>query len=232
MSNSDLIRAVIDAVLPSGAVWEYKERGDLSKLYDAIADNAGEVQDFLSTLAYVRDPQLTSVLDDLERDYDVRKDSSLTEQQRRDYLSSVFPRRTTGTAEYMEDQLHSAGFTDVFVYRNDPPINPLGFGWTICGNEYAVCGYEFAQCGGAVFRGILLVNGNGEDDQFVPCDDECSGYWAGVFFVGGVATFDLSGHILSIETVDISASQRTSFERIILQNKPFHTWAAMVINFV
>jgi hypothetical protein len=263
--NSDLIRAIVDAVLPSGAAWEYKERGDLSKLYDGIADNAGEVQDFLSTLAYVRDPQLTSVLDDLEKDYDVKKDPNLNEQQRRDYLSSVFPRRTAGTAEYMQDQLRLAtGSNEIYVTRNSsinyqswtkrplfngestyfgnekatftahffiPQINPTWLDVTMFGRQEAQFGRQGVQFEAP--KGRWIINGNDQDAEFSACLDSCEGFWAGVFFVGGEPEYESgTGNISSIPIIDIDLKFKKIIERVVLQNKPFHTWAYELINYI
>jgi hypothetical protein len=242
----------------------YKEHGDLSKLYDGIADNAGLVQDYLEDLAYVRDPQLTAVLDDLERDYDVKKDAGLTEQQRRDYLSAIFPRRTAGTAEYMQDQLRIAtGSDDIYVTRNSsinyqswtkrtlfggssayfgfedtmftakfwPYIDPTWLDVTMFGRQEAQFGRQGIQF--ETSKGRWIINGNDRDVEFSACEDPCSGFWAGVFFVGGEPVYDPdTGNISSIPIIDIDTSFKTVVERIVIQNKPFHTWAYELINYV
>jgi hypothetical protein len=263
--NSDLIRAIIDAALPPGAAWVYKEHGDLSKLYDGIADNAGEVQDYLDDLAYVRDPQLTAVLDDLERDYDIKKDENLTEQQRRDYLSTAFPRRTPGTAEYMQGLLRTAiGSDEIYVTRNSsisyqswnerplfngesayfglentmftarsfiPQINPTWLDVTMFGRQEAQFGRQGVQFEAP--KGRWIINGNDRDVEFSACEDPCSGFWAGVFFVGGEPVYDSgTGNISSIPIIDVDLKFKKVIERIVLQNKPFHTWAYELINYI
>lgn len=164
MSNSDLIKSCIEAALPKGKIWTYKENGDLDKLISGMADNYEPVQDFFDGLAYIRDPQKTPVLDDLERDFHVQKDPELTEQERRDQLTAVkVAGNSPGTAEFLENILREAGF-DVYVHLNNPPIDPVALEsmmWGQPDNPDAQWGGTNAQWGlGGRVEYVNMIWGN------------------------------------------------------------------------
>lgn len=158
----DVSRAVFDALLPPGAIWIPATSGDFDLLLDGIAENSDETQTFLASLADLRNPQKTTLLNDLEKEYGIIADDKLTEQERRDRLSSTKSATAgDGTAEYLEDKLRSFGF-DVYVYNNDPPVDPDIFSYegylAYSDGNTAYCGHESAVCGG--IAGELIVNGD------------------------------------------------------------------------
>lgn len=158
---SDLTRRILDSLFPKGAAWTPRADGFYDKYLDAQAENIDPVVDFLGLLSKIRDPQKTFLLEELERESGTSKNSSLTEQQRRDFLSSIISRsEENGTPEELQRKLQDGGF-DVQVHSNDPATNPLvildAFGMT-CGSANAFAGNEmaFAKRGGAE----LIVNGD------------------------------------------------------------------------
>lgn len=232
-NSSKFIQAIINAALPKGAIWEYSEDGDLDHLYQGIADNEGLIYEFLESLAYIRNALKTPFLEDLERDYGIVPDAALDEAERRQQLKAMFPRRSSGTAEYLQEKLRELGITNVYVHRNDPPISPLGFGWTIFGRVDAIFGRDNAQFGDAGVFGKLIVNGKSSDEDFTPIADSCIGFWSAVFFIGGVATRDPSTHkIISIEYIEIPVKFKDIMIRTIMEVKPFHTWAYKFFDFI
>ena len=156
-----MYRNILNALLPPGSIWVPEEYGDLDNLFDGIANNAEQIHDFLFGLSRLRNPLLTSVLSDLEKEYGIIPDETIDETIRRERLLSVKTAvNGDGSADFLQTKLRESGF-DVYVHLNNPPINPDLFLYTspaaICGNQFAICGYETALCGGQ--RGELVVNG-------------------------------------------------------------------------
>lgn len=163
-----LSRKILDALLPPGSVWSPQDGAGLDQLLDGIADGSEVTRDFLADLARLRNPELTPILDDLEKEYGVIPDITLTDAVRRARLLAMKTAVSgDGTADFMQTQLRAAGF-DVYVHVNNPPVDPRIFLFdapaTICGNENAICGNENAICGGT--RGDLVVNGRIYTHQF------------------------------------------------------------------
>jgi hypothetical protein len=57
-------------------------------------------------------------------------------------------------------------------------------------------------------------------------------YWPFVFFCGGTVTRNEDGSIASVATVNVPISRRQELHRIILRQKPLHSWAGMLVNYV
>lgn len=192
LGTRTLMRAQLDALLPSGAAWQPKAGGDLDHFLDGLGDDAQFVHDFLETLARVRDPRTTSYLEDLEREFGITPNAQLTDAQRRATLALVkYARRRRDTRDDLQEALDRAGFgaggLGLEVYANDPAVDPgpyMNYAFiTMCGEADACCGYYLvsdvlAVCG--VSGGLWIVNG----DVFVPmpnylgCGDPvmCCGY--------------------------------------------------------
>jgi hypothetical protein len=234
MSSADFIKACLDAALPPGPIWEYKPGGDFEKLLDGISENIASVQDYISQLKYIRDPLLTPVLDDLEYEFGVLKDESLSESERRDQLLAIKgSRRSIGTAQFLQDTLRVAGF-DVFVHRNDPPVNPISFNrMALDDGKYALDSKGAALDGGNQPYGHLLVNGKASDIEYSLCPSECEGFWAAAFFVGGPAERDPgTGYLQKIDVATVPAARKSVFERLIVSIKPLHTWVNLYVQYI
>lgn len=156
-----MLRDVLKSLLPPGSLWVIREGSSLDKLFAGITEALRPVKQFVDRVAYLRDPNLTSNLADLEKEYGIIPDDGFTELVRRNRLYVVKTSRNgTGRLDFMEEKLRAAGF-DVRVYSNDPAIDPSGILFhalgTICGAPEALCGAVGAVCGGQ--RGDLIVNG-------------------------------------------------------------------------
>jgi hypothetical protein len=154
-------RQVLEALLPPGSLWIPEDGAGFDQLLGGLAQSDETVREFLASLARLRSPELTPILDDLEREYGIIPDDTLTEAIRRARLLAVKTATSgNGTADFMQAQLRAAGF-DVYVHVNNPPVDPRLFLFdapaTICGNATAICGTSAAYCGGT--RGALVVNG-------------------------------------------------------------------------
>jgi hypothetical protein len=199
----------LETLFPKGAIWRpVKVDGDRFKMLQAIGDNIQAFFSDLGALAYLREPQLTTILNDLELEYGVLPSDSQTEQERRDYLDGVkYARSGTGSADYLQNALQQAGFA-VQVHTNSPAVDPGAF------------------YGGA--GGMLIVN-ESEDDQ---ADIEGARFrriWNYTFFIGGNATRDADGRITAIAPVVLSSDDRIALAKIVLKHKPLHSWCVAVI---
>ena len=224
-------RTILDAFMPEGSLWNPEPDGDFDKLLDAMAENDESVVDFLRSLADVRNPEKTPILEDLEREFGVEPNLALTDAQRRTRLAAVKADKSNdGTAYLLEERLTAAGF-DVQVHINSPAVDPADYvlneWYAVCGNEDAVMGEDTCICG--VEKDMLIVNGN----RFfyhgdLPSD---SGYWHLIFFVGGAVTRDGNGYITDIQPANIDIERTDEFLRLIVKYKPMHAWAGVVANF-
>lgn len=157
----NLLTPFIIDLLPSGAAWNPEVNEGLDKLINGRANNIQTPLDFLQGLAYIRSPLLTPYLDDLEREYGIKPNPSISELQRRLNLASQKAATGGQSPQYLQNRLHDAGFTNLYVHENRPPVDPNLFLSSdylcVASNEDAVAGNENAVAGQT--GGELLVNG-------------------------------------------------------------------------
>lgn len=156
-------KQVLQTLLPPGSLWEPAHDDDYDNFLSGRALNDDGVINFLEALANVRDPYRTDILGDLEKEYAIIRNDQLTDDERRAQLATkMYDRSGGGTASELQDKLHRAGFTNLFVHQNSPTVDPdliINGGWEmLCGDTLSQCGEPSAQCGG--HSGDLLVNGN------------------------------------------------------------------------
>ena len=222
------------SLTPEGAIWNAKAGGDFDNLLAGMGTNTDTIKDFLDSLSDIRSPQRTIALSDLEKEFGEVSDPSLTDEERRGRLAaSKTSSNGDGTDTFLETKLQEAGF-DVFVYSNDPPVDPDGLlssGFKVfCASDEAFCGHEDALCGKG--SGQIVANN-------IPFIDSTfaipggSDTWSSVFFVGGVATRDqITNELLTIEHAEIPILRSAEILRLIVKYKPFHTWSGVLIQFV
>jgi hypothetical protein len=258
---SDLMRRVLDVVKPKGSIWNIAPNGDWSKFFDGLAANLEIPRQFLSELANVRNPDLTTYLEDLENELGVFTNPNLTDTQRRQQLKPIlYNRDSNGDHDTLENALISAGF-NVQVHENSPAVDPAIFlneqFQMTAGQLTASAGNQDAFAGRV--GGELLVNGDIFSTEkihtsgagtFYAGDGTGAGEYSGlirvkteypipalpedwplVFFVGGDATRDGSGALTAIELASVPSEQESAFKRIILKYKPMHSWAALIVNY-
>lgn len=203
---SDLMRAVYDAVMPPGSIWEPEEGEGLDQLLDAMAENSEVVRAYIATLADVRRPSKTALLADLEKEFGIIENTNLTDADRRTQLAAVkFSKGGNGGKDFLEDALQAAGF-DVFVYENDPPVDPGGL---LDAEEYSVAGHQ------------------NKLPAILASDD-----WPLVFFVAGVATFGGGGEITDLEYGFVNVDSVPVFNKLLKNIISMHAWAGVkVISF-
>lgn len=230
--SDELMRALVDDLLPPGALWLPEDDEGFDQLLDAISQNSEEVRIFLATLASIRDPLLTPILEDLEREYGILSDDRLSEETRRMRLNTfVFKGQSSGSEDNLQNVLRDAGF-DVLVYQNDPAVDPAilldqSFQMVAAGfNAFAGRADAFAGrlggellVNGAIFSTLpdyLPVAGNlyagdgqtaGEFDdmRIIPFEYQIPtdpDAWPFIFFVGGARTITLAASSWAEQTAD------------------------------
>lgn len=253
-------RSVIDSILPHGSVWRVAPDEDWDKLYKGIADNWEATREFLSALDCIRDPSCTTFLADLEQEFGVFSNPTLTEQQRRDQLHPlVYSRSSNGSIDAMQSALDAAGY-NVQVHENSPAVDPAIFldqdFQMVADGAAAFAGNQDAFAGRV--GGELLVNGDlfktariyesvagtmyadtGFAGEYTDLERTLVEYpipadeddWPLVFFVGGDATRDGSGALTDIESASVPTELKSEFKRLILRLKPMHSWAGLIITY-
>jgi hypothetical protein len=199
---SDILRTLF----PKGPIWSFKAFGDADKLIETIGDAKETVRAFLKSIANTRTPDLTPVLSDLEREYGITPASGLTEAQRREILAGYVYAKVGSGKDDLEARLHAAGFTELFVYPNDPIVNPgyyaSGIWSAVCDHQDTVCGNQECYCGQLGVGGYVLANGpvyetDGTEHEYgIPTASET---WPMVFFVGGPKAETTTGYIVFVD---------------------------------
>lgn len=224
-------RTMFNGLLPGGAIWVPAIGQDFDLLLEGISDNAELMRDFLASLADVRNPQRTTILADLEKEYGVIFNPTLTEQERRDQLAAIkTDNRGDGTDTGLELKLQAAGF-DLQVHKNEPPVDPaiiLASTFSVyCDGDGAFCGHEDAFCGQS--SGVLLVNGDLPEAFSSPASSD---YWHLISFVGGDATRDgVTDELLGVQAGAVSVARQGELIRLIVRYKPLHQWIGLIVEF-
>lgn len=124
MTTGNVCRRVLDSALPGGPVWNTNPGGSLDKFFNGTAQNFEDMREIAAAVADVRDPEKTSALSDLEIEFGIVPDENISTATRRQYLAALMGERTIlPSAALLEAKLRAAGF-DVYVYANEPPIDP------------------------------------------------------------------------------------------------------------
>ena len=227
---NNISREAINALLPPGAIWVPSDGLDLDLLLNGIAEGIELIRVDIADTAFNRYPLKTSILDDLELEFGILKDISLTEDERRNKLQSVKAANNgDGTLDFMEARLLESGF-DLRVYANDPAVDPdlfinSQFQFHFNDIDNANFGNENMIFGRAV--GLLVVNGSNDIDFVTPVDATT---WPMIFFIGAPgAARDLgTGELVSIAPAQIPISRKDELIRLIVKYKPIYTWCGLV----
>jgi uncharacterized protein YmfQ (DUF2313 family) len=118
---------MLDALMPTGAIWRPKENGYFDKLLDGFSSCFDFIKTFLDTLSEIRNPETTTMLSDLEREYGKSVNANLTEETRRMQLAAQkYSKLRNGSIDHLQSELDAAGF-DVLVHENSPAVDPAIF---------------------------------------------------------------------------------------------------------
>lgn len=162
MSQLSISRALLNSLLPEGPIVTPKIDGDLDKFLDAISLSIEDVKIFLEKLSDIRNPYITPILLDLEKEYGIITKDNISEEIRIAQLAAkIYEIAGTGSEDNLENALQRAGF-DVLVHSNSPAVDPAIFldqvFQLVCGDPVnAFAGDPNAYCGRV--GGYLLVNG-------------------------------------------------------------------------
>lgn len=199
---SDLLRTLF----PKGPIWAFRAFGHADKLIETIGEAKETIRDYLKSLGHVRTPSLTPILADLEREYGITPVASLTEAERRSILAGYVYAKVDSGKDALQARLHAAGFANLFVYHNDPIVNPSYYAgglWSaVCGHQDTVCGNQECYCGQLGIGGYVLANGpvfesdGTEHDYPIPAASET---WPMVFFIGGVKGVPSTGFVVFVD---------------------------------
>jgi len=230
------MNAVFKALLPPGSIWRPVPDGDFDRFIYGRGNNWQYLYNFLKALAYIREPMLTPILADLEKEYGIVTNTALSEEIRRQQLHSVaYAKPGTGSADDLQDALIAAGFV-CQVHENDPIVDPaliisdadLLVNGDLVEDQFPALLF---QCGGPFVTGnVNAVLGYFRDmdrdlvEYHIPTDPR---RWNYIFFVGGNRTGPTT-----IVPADIPAERTETFKKIILKYKPLHSWAGLVVNYV
>lgn len=236
MSNFDFT-TLLEALYPESVFGGIDETGDLHKLLQGLADGYQDLQDDIDLLAHIRDPRRSGLLAELEREYGIITDTTLTEAVRRQMLASVvYARPTTASWEHLQNALINAGFTNLLVTPNDPMVNPATPGGTLLVNGpiytsqvpayYMAANSDIAFAGGnRAYAGYYLRDDRTEKTYTIPSSPYWC--WSFLFWVGGIASGWPGTPAVALANVD--SQRRTQLENLILKYKPCHTWCLMRI---
>jgi hypothetical protein len=229
------MKKVFDVLLPPGAIWRPQENSDFDHLLNGMGSNAQENFDFIDALAHIRDPRETPILDDLEKEYGITKNTSLTEAERRVALAAAkYAIPNTASWEHLQDRLRAAGFANIVVTPNDPAIDPsliassdLVVNGTLYSSQspayLAECNGDetFAGNGKAVCGYYISIRHNNQTYQIPTAYP----YWRFFFFVGGAASGWPSSPAIAYYTVQ--AGRLDELKRLILRYKPVRAWCVL-----
>ena len=228
------MKAVLEALLPHGALWRPRPGGDFDRLLDGMGDNAQEVYDFLDALAHIRDPRRSELLADLEKEFGITTNEQLTEAIRRVALAAaVYAKPSPMSFDNLQDALRASGFEDIYVSPNDPAQDPDGYlgVWVVNGPIYdnqapayiMQCGGERAYCGnGLALLGYFINIARTMREYDTPPEP----WWPLVFFVHG----DSGAWPIEplIEPYECPHERYDDLVRLILKYKPMHSWGILI----
>jgi hypothetical protein len=118
------MKAVFEALLPPGSLWQPAPQAGFDQFMTALGQNANEIYERLFALGDLRNPRKTPILSDLEKEYGLLPDDRLDDDTRRQKLAAVkYAKPGTASDTDLQTILRNAGF-DVYVRRNDPPVDP------------------------------------------------------------------------------------------------------------
>ena len=163
-------RQSFDALMPPGPLWVPEIDEGLDQLIEGLAESSEDIAEFLNNLGTIRNPGLTTILSDLEREYGIDVDSNLTEAIRRMRLATkAFENNSNGSVDALQGALDSSGFDTLTVYENSPAVDPAIFlteaFQMVAGGDNAFAGFEpvsgppSTAFAGRI-GGELLVNGD------------------------------------------------------------------------
>ena len=225
-------------LFPRARAWVLNRARTLGQWVYGLTGLTADARAF-ADLAWVNlDPQQTDELDAWEKQFQIPSAPALTEQARRDRLEARWSQQGGQTLEYLQDQIHGAGFTDVYLHEwmipeTDPvqTQNPVQFvegAYWDCGDPGVECGESDVECGLKVAGGYLLVNKIRYWDGAA---------WAWETYSVTTITALWSFHIYVCgktfgDPAEVPAARRDEFEDLLLTLCPAQHWLALRVDYV
>lgn len=233
---------LIERLWPKNPFGGIDKEGDLYKFFEGMAESMQDVYDAADSVAHIRDPRLTANLSDLEREYGIVPDTSLSDAVRRQMLAHVkYHIPNSASWQHLQNALIDAGFS-LTVTPNNPVVNPAnvsgGAGDLLVNGPiyisqtpavYMCVGSSIAYVGHSrAYTGYYLFDNKTEKSYTIP--NAVMNYWVFpfVFWVGGSASNWTSSPAVALANID--SQRRTQLETLILKYKPSYTWCVMRIN--
>lgn len=139
------------------------------------------------------------------------------------FLFEAFSCYSGGENAYSGDPSAVCGGVGGYLLVNGDMARETSVYSCLSGGDFAVSGGERAICG---------IQDYIREDPIVYDIPDDPGYWGLFFFVGGPATRNPSGELTAIQTAGIPIVRASEFNRLILQLKPAHSWAGLIINYI
>jgi len=232
MNSKGIIKAQYLALQPNGLMGVIDPGSDEDQMYEGLSEDLGIVRDFFVALSFLRNPHGTPILEDLEYEYGIPTDKALTLEERKAQLASlVYAKKSNGDLDGLKSALAKAGF-DVYVedggvYSSVPDAEVIANGDAFdqhvglsntCTDSLVITSHS-VTCSGPPDAPTC---GAFEDVKTEKMYDPMPAQYA---------TYNIAKNS-SLEKLDIPASLRVSFRRIVLRYKPLGTWALLYVNWI
>ncbi len=225
----------IKMLFPRSRIFNFKKGGNSEKFMEALSLLPEDVRSEAEKNFMNIFPQNTSNIEEWEKAFQIQFTSLLTEEQRRNILSSLWQMRYgLSTTDFLQGLLQNF-LPEIQVVENVPLGNPRmsNFAYKavdgnkrMCdGNKQACDGY---RVGASSFVPSVLRNGT-EGVYDIPVNRRA---WETCFYVCGGVERNRYGQIVYANILQLNKKWKDFIEYIILSVKPVHTTAIVFIKWI
>lgn len=221
-------------LLPDAAAWRLRVGRTIRSFFNGLAGAPSDAVAYVDGVYDDIDPDTTRWLEQYEAQFALLGNG--TDLERRADLTGAWSATGGQSPRYLQDQLHAAGFTQLFVHdswSSGPPTyvfrDPRSYtdlattGTVQCGEPLAQCGEISAQVNGFLANWpFYLVNLNLTPIAPPPVPDDPD-TWPYFAYVGT----EVFGSIALV-----SAARRSELELLILRLFPAHAWVVLMAEYV
>lgn len=236
---------LIKHLLPRSAPWAMYIDRQFTRFMDGSVQALDKFRTFVDLIWLDIFPQTSRELLSWEKQWALPP-GTLTDQQRRDRLDAVWKAAGAQGPEYLEDTLTAAGFPvfahpwwDVTAWGVLDPKDP---------RDHLLPAHGGTDVDGFLLGNLIyatqIINPIGAGEAFAEAGepDAVAGFFSGYLseiigtvYVGGVERhpyYTYIGGETFPNTVDIPASRRTEFERLIRSIYPEHLWIVLRVRYI
>jgi len=228
-----LFLRVYQHLLPNAKAWRITTAKTLRSFFEGLAGAPEDARTFLDAVYGDIFPATTRELAAWEEQFGI--DANPVEATRRLNLAAEWAAGGGQSPGYIQDVLHTAGFTNVYIHEwweSGPPYvarDPRDYttvpnlGTVQCGEAIAVCGETQAQCN------AFLANEPGYFDNLdltpraPPLITDDADTWRFFLYFAG-ETFPTAA--------EVPATRRAEFERLLLKLCPNQQWIVTIVDYV